>query len=369
MLKILHLDTGRDLRGGQWQLLMLARGLNARSHEQLIVCPRESALHSLAHDERFETLGLTLHGVGSARALLRLRRLILARHFHIVHAHDARSQTVSWLASSMTPALRVASRRVVFVPRGGLIHRLKYTHTCHGVIAVSAFVREQLVRSGIPSTIIAVIPDGIEFPARLASPAERLQARQSFHLDEGDFVIGHLGAFTPEKGQETALQAFHVVAQHVTGARFLIAGDGPLRSVLMERYRDPRGLTHFVGRLDDLRPFMSCLDLFLMPSLSEGLGSSALIAMAHGVPVIASRTGGLPEIVTEGETGWLAEAGSAAELAGKIDFAAADRLRLAAMGERAREKAKGFTNDIMARRTEDFYARVAARAKTPAPAL
>lgn len=358
-MKILHLDTGLTLRGGQWQLLMLARGLKKRGHAQWIVCPRESALRSLVQHEGLETLALAVHSVGSAPALLRLRGLVRSQHFQIVHAHDGRGQTLSWLASLGTPARRVASRRVVFTPRRSLIHRLKYTHTCHGVIAVSEFVREHLLQCGIPRAKIEVIPDGINFPGALPTPAEKAQAREHFQLGERDFVIGCAGAFTAEKGQETAIQAVQLVAQRLPGARLVLAGDGPLRHALMEKYRDPQGLIRMTGYLEDLAPFMRCLDLFLMPSISEGLGSSALIAMSYGVPVIASRTGGLPEIVTDGETGWLAEAGSAGDLSGKIVCAAADPDRLAKMGNLGRERAKEFTDDIMTERTEAFYHRLA----------
>lgn len=360
-MKILHLDTGRALRGGQRQLLLLARGLKARGHEQLIVCPQDSGLRNLARREGFETLGITLHGVGSTRALLRLCKVIRSQNFQIVHAHDGRGQTFSWLASWGTPVRRVASRRVIFAPRGRLIHRLKYSYTCHGVIAVSVFVRDLLLRSGIPPSRIEVIPDGINFPGSPPSAAEKAQARRHFHLGERDFVIGHAGAFTAEKGQETAIQAFQKVAQRLPNARLLLAGDGERRGLLKEKYhlQDAQGPVRVLGQLDGLDSFMSCLDLFLMPSLFEGFGSSALMAMAHGVPVVASRTGGLTEIVTDRRTGWLAEPGSAVDLAEKILAAAADRGRLEEMGLRARAKANGFTDDIMTCRTEAFYCRLA----------
>lgn len=359
MLKILHLDTGRELRGGQQQILILAKELEKRGHQQTIACRAGSFLEARANQEGIATLGLPLRGAQVLLSIVALRRTLRSERFQIIHAHDGRGQTISWLASAGLPVRRIASRRVTFIPRGRTLHRLKYNRGCHGVIAVSEFIRGLLIRSGISPSKIAVIPDGIYFPAKLPDTDERKQIRANFGFGEADFVIGHAGAFTPEKGQEIALQAFKLLEQRLPQARLLLAGEGPLLRVLRQEWGSRK--VCFLGYVDDLCSFMNCLDLFIMPSLSEGLGSSALIAMAHGVPVIASRVGGLPEIVDEGKTGWLTEPGSAAGLAERMAAAAADRRLLERAGFAAREKAWGFTSDIMAARTEDFYESVMKR--------
>jgi glycosyltransferase involved in cell wall biosynthesis len=92
-----------------------------------------------------------------------------------------------------------------------------------------------------------------------------------------------------------------------------------------------------------------------MPSRTEGLGSSALIAMAHGLPVIASRTGGLAEIIEHERTGWLVQPGSPTALAEAIAYACAAGERLEMMGEAARQRAQGFSTDILTAKTEAFY--------------
>jgi glycosyltransferase involved in cell wall biosynthesis len=114
------------------------------------------------------------------------------------------------------------------------------------------------------------------------------------------------------------------------------------------------------GRLEDPADFFAALDLFVMPSKSEGLGSSALMAMSYGLPVVASRVGGLPEVVEDGRNGWLIEPGSAAALADAISAAAADLVRLRQRGLNGRERAHLFTIDIMVQRTEALYRRLLA---------
>lgn len=358
-MRILHIDTGMEMRGGQKQLLLLARGLARRGHEQVIACRTGSRIETEAARAGLETVGI---GAGGMSGVVKLGGLLRQRGIQIVHAHDGRGQTLAWLASAGTSALRVASRRVSFRRRGGLIHRMKYSRTCNLVIAVSEFVRDELLRSGVPSAKIAVVSDGIEFPETLPDAAARLTARHKFGMGASDFAIGHAGAFTPEKGQEIAIEAFTRVKARLPAARLLLAGDGPLRSALAMKWSQSADTAIlFPGYLDDLTPFMSCLDVFLMPSLEEGLGSAALMAMAHGVPVIASRAGGLGEIVKDGETGWLFTPGSADDLAGKIlAAAAADGPARTLRGGRGRERARAFTDDIMVRKTEELYQRLVA---------
>lgn len=353
-MRILHIDTGREMRGGQRQLMLLARGLAHRGHQQTVACRRGGAVQAEATGARIATVDITS---GLLRSVEALRRLNRRQHFEIIHAHDGRGHTLAWLSSVGTPARRVASRRVSFPPRRQTIHRLKYSRTCAQVVAVSEFVRGELVSAGIPASKITVIPDGVPFPGVLPDVAERVRSRLHFGFEPGDFVIGHLGAFTAEKGQAIAIEAFRLAKSRLAQARLLLAGDGPLLAALQEKYRSQErdGTIVFPGAVDDPAPLMACLDVFVMPSLREGLGSAALHAMAFGLPVIASRAGGLAEIVKDGETGWLAAPGSPDEFAQRILAAANDEPGRVAKGARAREWARLFTDDIMVQRTEELY--------------
>ena len=115
-------------------------------------------------------------------------------------------------------------------------------------------------------------------------------------------------------------------------------------------------------RAADYDEIVHALDVFLMPSRSEGWGLAALEAMAHGVPVIASRIGGLPEIVESGETGWLVAPDDPAALAEAIMLAARNRETLRESAVRARARARGFSLQETAARTEAFYLRLRAEA-------
>jgi glycosyltransferase involved in cell wall biosynthesis len=364
MPRIVHLDTGRMLRGGQRQLLMLARGLREMGYEQLLVCPEASALERRASREGLRVFALPPHDPGQANGILQLRQQLLAEPAQILHAHDGRGQTLSWLASLGLPVRRVASRRVTFLPDTRVRHRFIYRHTCHAVIAISEYVRQLLVTSGIPTARIEVIPDGVEIPSELPSAVRRSQARARWGVGEQEFVLGQVGAFAPEKGQDIAMQTVLLLADRLPQARLLLVGELPPASAarIEEEVRATQGRVRLLGDLEDLTDFFAALDLFLMPSRAEGLGSSALRAMAHGRAVVASRVGGLPEVVEEGKTGWLVPAESPHELAEAILAAASDRARLAEFGINARARAQQFSNDIMVARTEALYRRLLAGA-------
>lgn len=333
-------------------MLSLARGLRERNHRQLIVCPAASPLAERASAEKFDLAPLGFGAIAS------LRRRLSWERFDIAHAHDGRAQNISFLASATLALRRVASRQVAFPPRHPLTHRWKYTRTCDGIIANSDAVRSALIASGIPAEKIEVIPPGVEIPARLPTPSLRAQARARWGFANDDFVIGHAGAFTKEKGQDVALEAGRLVAPRVPHARMLLVGDGP------ERHNQTEGIALLPGFLDNLTEFYAALDLFIMPSRSEGWGLAALEAMANGLPVIATDVGGLRELVVPGQTGWLTPPDSPQALADAIEAAAVNPSLRCECGRNARERAAHFSMQRTVELTEQFYARFAAASQT-----
>ena len=302
-----------------------------RGYRQAIVCPASSVLAERASSAGFPVEKLDL------------------RSADIVHAHSGRALTGAfWKTLGSTKAHRVVTRHVAFRPRNPWVHRMKYRWACDGVIAVSEAVRRGLIQSGVPGAKIQVIHTGIEIPPPV------VQTRSRFGLSATDFVVGHLGAFTKEKGQDVAVAAAVLLRESMPHARFLLAGDGLLLNEM--RRRAPANVT-FPGFVAEHAAFFGALNVFIMPSRSEAWGMAALEAMAHGVPVIASDAGGLPEIVQPGHGGWLVPAGDPAALARAITEAASSLDRLHEQGEKARKRAELFSVGQMVEQTEEFYRR------------
>jgi glycosyltransferase involved in cell wall biosynthesis len=359
-LKIGHVDTGLVLRGGQRQLLLLARGLRPRGHSQLIVCPEGSELYGCATADGFAALALPQNDFRHIQGIWQLRRRLHQDGLMLLHAHDGVGQTVAWLSSLATGARRIATRRVTYLPKRRLDYRLKYKHTCHAVVAVSHFVGRILEDTGIPREMVNVIPDGIEIPERLPDAASRHATRAKWHLGESEFVIGHLGGISAEKGQDLALKALEILANRLPNAKLVLGGNISAEELATSRLASAvaGGQVLLAGFQENLFEFFSGLDVYIMPSRSEGLGSAALLAMAHALPVIATRVGGLPEVVEEGKTGWLVAPESPNALADAIAAAASNPARLKELGSNARLRSKEFSADIMVERTEALYRRL-----------
>ncbi|HEX5413186.1 MAG TPA: glycosyltransferase [Terriglobia bacterium] len=359
-LSIAHIDTGLELRGGQRQLLLLAHGLRQRGHSQAVVCAEAGELCDRAKADGFPVLALPQDDFKHISGIRQLRRRVNHDALMLLHAHDGVGQTVSWLASWGTGARRVATRRVTYLPRRRIDYRLKYSYTCHAVVAVSHFIGRMIEEAGIPPAMINVIPDGIEIPEGAPDAPTREAARARWGITENEFAVGSLAGISPEKGLDLALKALELLADRLPNAKLVLGGEITAEELAASGLAAgvARGQVLLAGYQENVFEFFAGLDVYIMPSRSEGLGSAALMAMAHAVPVIAARVGGLPEIVDDGKTGWLVAPESPDSVAQAIADAVNNPATLKELGANARLRSVEFSADIMVERTEALYRRL-----------
>jgi hypothetical protein len=296
-MRILHIDSGREMRGGQWQVLYLMRGLHALGHQVRLLARRKSELFRVAKDEGIDTRPIRLSSlaVGADGGV------------DLVHAHDARSHTFGLLTGKPL----VIARRVAFPVRATPASRFKYRRKAH-FIAVSRFVEKTLIAAGVCQDRISTVYDGVS----ILTPSSGRRAGV-LALDSAD----------PLKGKALVSQAVGIAGVEV---RFSI----------------------------DLPRDLPSAEVFVYVTESEGLGSAALLAMAAETPVIASRVGGLPEVVEDGICGLLTSNDPRA-IAGAISGLLGDPAlarRLAAAGRRRVEER--FSLDRMVRETVSVYEKV-----------
>lgn len=286
------------MRGGQWQALYLVRGLAAAGHRVRLLAPAGSPLLLAAQDDHLDARALSVAALPGAMT-----------EVDLVHAHDARAHTLAVLAAKPL----VVSRRVAFPVRRGAASRWKYRRAAH-YIAVSEFVRQTLVDAGVDPGKITVVYDGVPLPAETPPFAGRTQV---VALDSED----------PAKGRKIVQQAAALANLDVHFSR-------------------------------DLPMDLQQAAVFVYITELEGLGSAALLAMAAGVPVVASRVGGLPEIVEDGVTGLLTSNEPEA-VAGAIRRLLDDSGLRARLGECARQRVEAcFPVDRMVRDTLRVYDRM-----------
>lgn len=296
-MDVLHLDSGREMRGGQWQALYLMVGQKTLGLTPSLLAPAKSPLFQEASKRGVPCLPLNL---------LTLRKM--SAKVSITHAHDARSHT---MAALMLKSPFVVSRRVAFPIGKGWASRWKYSKPrCY--FAVSKFVADLLIQAGVEEERIALMPDGV--------PIEDIPPTIGNRL---------ITPYWDDPRKETQLAEEAAIAAGV-----------PM---------------HISSNLKDDLPTARVL-LYL--SDMEGLGSAALFAMAAGVPVIASRVGGLPEIVHDGVTGLLVN-NEVSEVSAAIRRLMTDERLAQRLGRNGREMVKeGYTLAHMALRTIKEYKRL-----------
>ena len=357
MLTVVHVDTERGWRGGERQVLWLAEGMRDRGHRAILVARPDDELATRAATRSLEVIEITPHGELDLVAALRLRRAIARNHARIVHAHTAHAAALAAIATAGRSTKVVVARRVDFPLRRNLGTRLKYGRA-HAVIAVSSAVARIVAEGGAPRARIHVVPDGVDLSRRVA-PASS-DVLQSLGVAPENPLVVQVAALVPHKDPLTFVRAMAVVRQRVPQVRALLVGEGPLRPTAEAEIRR-LGLEQTV-RLTGFRPdadaLLAAARVATLSSAEEGLGSVLLDAMAFGVPIAATRAGGIPEIIEHGTTGLLSPPGDDAVLGEHIARLLADRAVAASMIARARERVVEFSVDRMVERTVEVYASV-----------
>jgi len=359
-LNTLHVNTQKTWGGGEQQTLLLARGLAERGHQATVVCQPGSPLAHRCRQAGVPVEELRMRGEADFRAVWALRRIIRQGAYDIVHLHTAHAHTLGAAAVSLARRGRcIVSRRVIAPVAVGLLSAFKYHHGVARYIAVSHAVRATLLSGGVEPEKVTVVHSGIELE-RLAG-ASAAGVREELGLPADGPVVGHVGALTRAKGQRTLLEAVPLVLQAEAQAWFVIVGDGELREALEAQARelDIAERVVFTGFRSDVPRLLALFDVFCMPSLSEGLCTSVLEALALGKPVVASAVGGLPEMVHDGETGLLVPPGDAKTLAEALVRLLRDRQLAAALGQGGKRLVETeFTADAMVEGTLRVYREV-----------
>jgi glycosyltransferase involved in cell wall biosynthesis len=271
----------------------------------------------------------------------KLSRLIRQWKPSIVHAHDPHAVSMAGLALSFgapTPRPKlIASRRVDFHLQGHSFSQWKYRQV-DGFIAASGAIRDILVHDRIDRSRIVVVHDGIDIDRIDRLPAIEIHAE--YWLPRGAPVVVNVGALVGHKGQRHLVDAVTPVMRDIPDVHVVIFGEGELRAPLEKQIKQ-LGLEKRVllpGFREDVLSLVKSSDLFVMSSVTEGLGSAVLDAMAMGLAVVGTRAGGIPEAVVPGTTGLLVEPGEPQPLAAAVVRLLKDAGLRRAYGEAGRKR-------------------------------
>ena len=353
-MRVYQFITPSQIGGAEVHVLTLCRKLAQRGHHVTVVCPRGRALTRELEDRGFDVWAPRTTGKVDPLTLVRLAARLRRDRADILHAHLSTASLIGSLAA-----------RLAGVPSIATVHGLNRRITFMGaqrIIAVSHAVRRHLVAQGMPESRITVIHNGIELE-RYRQPPDAGPVRIRLALAPGESLIGAVGRLGPEKGHSYLIEAVALlIRRDRLPVRLVIVGEGRSRPAL-EATTLRCGVSDrvtLVGFQRDVMPYEAALDLFCLPSLKEGLSLSALEAMALAKPVVASRVGGTPEVVVDGETGLLVEPANPEALAQALAGMLRDRERARRMGEAGRARVEAlFDLGRSVDRIEALYERMA----------
>ncbi len=351
----LIVDLETEWRGGQNQALLLLKGLYERGHAAELVATHGSSLSHRAKKE-----GIYVHSISrrwrrlSAAAMV--RSVLSDGRIDLVHANEAHAVTAAWLALRNRGVPFVISRRVGFPLSQGWLAQVRYRRA-NCILANSQWVADQAAASAALGDKLRVVYEGVEIPEVPANNA-REEARKRWSFSNADSVIGCAGALQKDKGHEWVIRALALLRPQFPHCKLLLAGHGEYRQAL-ESLADElhvRKNVIFAGFVKDVSTFYQAIDIFVFPSLFEGLGTSLLSAMSYEIPSITFSGCALGEIVSNGQTGIQVEAKNSSEIAAAVDHLLRDPEFARGMAQLGRKRiVETFSADAMVENTLSVY--------------
>ena len=364
---VVHVVNSLAVGGLENGVVNLVNTTAARFRHVIVCMTADGPLHGRLRPE----VGVVVLGKRPGQdpwALLRLVRLL--RHLRplIVHSRN-------WPAVDAIPAARVARvplvvhgehGREVADPEGRNLRRNRIRRALaplvHHFVTVSADLRRWLIEDvRVPAAKVTAIHNGVDL-SRFGR-AGKLESRMRLSLPADASIVGTVGRLDPVKDQAGLIQAFAQVRAQHPAALLVVAGDGPCRAEL-ERVAaglGQRDHVRLLGNRDDIPTVMAALDVFVLPSIAEGISNTILEAMATGLPVVATRVGGNPELIEEGVGGALIPRSDPGALAAAIAAYTGDAELRRRHGQASRQRAIGhFSLERMAQTYANLYTALAA---------
>ena len=363
-MKILHINTERTWRGGEQQTLNLLKGLKKRDIASHLICQPGCPMEQRAKKAEITVLPVAMRGEVDLLASYRLRAHIKRFKYDIIHSHTSHAHTLAFFASLGTRTRLLVSRRVDFsIFRHSFLHLsgIKYRFMTDYYIAISHRIKDVLVRDGIPGQRIFVVHSGIDPERFTAVSMEHLIPE--FNLKSNEPVVVNVAHLAGHKGQQYLVRAIPLVLTKIPAARFFVVGEGELMNEL-QALAASLGLNKrliFTGFREDVGAFYHVADLFVMSSAQEGLGTAVIDALALGKPVVATNSGGIPEVILDGETGRLVAPGDPAALAEGIVELLTNPERAKRMARRGQEMVRQkFSVEAMVDKNVEVYHQILA---------
>ncbi len=349
-LRVLHVINRLDMGGTEYGILKVIAGLGNENFEHAL-CAIRGFDAGLAQERKLENkiFVAAQKDAGFEFLLFRLRKIMRAYQPHIVHSRN-------WGAIEAIAAARLAGVPVAIhsehgyevdmlegLPRRRRVLRRALYGMADAVFTVTGDLRSYHAQQAwVAADRIRVLHNGVDTQRFAPRPEKRRKIRQQLGLPEEGFVVGTVGRMVPIKDHATLLTAARALTGRGMDVHVALAGSGPelaRHQQFVASSPQLAGRVSFLGAAQNIPDVLNALDVFVLPSLREGMSNTILEAMASGLTVMVTRVGGNPELVEDDRSGWLFAPGDAADLAARLERLAGDADLRQRMGAAARERA------------------------------
>jgi glycosyltransferase involved in cell wall biosynthesis len=357
---ILHTEASNGWGGQEIRILREMTGIRERGYRVLLACPPEAALAARAAAAGFEVLPMAMDKRRMISGVLTLLRRIREHGVDLINTHSSTDSWIGSIAGRLEHVAVLRTRHISSRLNGNLFTRLLYGTLCHEVITTGEFIRSQLIRDlKLNPARVRSIPTGISISEY--AKADGGGVRRSLGIAADAPVLGIAAVLRSWKGHLVLLDAVKSLLPVFPRLQLLVAGDGPMRRAIEDRILELQLAENVVmtGHREDIADVVDAFDIAVMASYaSEGIPQFALQAMASAKPVVATRVGGIPEVVLDRETGLLVDPKDPAGLARAVLELLNDAEGRKRMGERGRRRvASHHSFERMLDQMEDCYRR------------
>ena len=318
--RIFHIDTSRTWRGGQRQVGYLMEELYTHNISSHLICQPGSNLSDFCRNKNLPHTEIRMKGEMDIHAAFKIMKLLKRERANILHTHTAHALSIGLISKLLHSTLSlIYTKRVAYPIRKNLFSMWKYQNPyLDKIVCISDYIKNSLIEQGITVKKLITIPSGIFLPSDTI--LNKAEFKKKHHIPQDSFIIITIAALEKNKGYESLIEAAKSVIEKNNNIYFIALGRGKHENELKQKVKAMHIAENFffMGFQTDVNSFLKISDLFVLPSKEEGLGSSILDAQAAGLPVIASKTGGIPQIIQNGDTGILVPVDDPKSLAKQI---------------------------------------------------
>ncbi len=343
MITVVQIDRQTHLTGQTMRTLKEAQELHKRGYRVIVVCQPHSFIELSARERCLEVVPLSMkHFVP---ALIKLSLFLRREQVNLINAHGYVDHLLSVLAGKIAGVQAHVRTKHNHVPlKGGALSRYLYGTLTNRIIAISEHIRDVMIQSGLPPRHVTTIHTAVNL-SQFAPQEKNQELLKALGLSADCAIIGIVARLTERKGFKTLFEAVKILTDEKRRLMCLVVGGGASQKKIdvLRSHAESLGVTRYIvatGKRNDIPDILSLLDVFILPSLAEGLGRSLIEAMASGKPIVATRVGGIPEAVENGKNGILVPPGDSQALARAIAQLLDNPRKAQEMGRASRARAE-----------------------------